>query len=86
LNGVEFPSLLDVDNQWLTRPFGMVEIEEVVKDCDGNKSPGPDGFNFNFVKEMWNCFKGEIRIMFDQFHGIASLPKGFSSLFCGFDP
>jgi hypothetical protein len=52
LDGVVFPTLLDVDNQQLTRPFGLCEIEDVVKDCDGNKSPGPDEFNFAFIKEM----------------------------------
>jgi hypothetical protein len=41
IDGVVFPSLLDSENQWLTRPFAMMEIENVVKDCDGNKSPGP---------------------------------------------
>ncbi|MCI43578.1 transposon TX1 putative protein, partial [Trifolium medium] len=64
----------------------MDEIEAVVKECDGNKSPGPDGFNFAFVKAMWNLIKGEIRIMFDQFHGIASLPKSFSSYFVALIP
>jgi hypothetical protein len=81
LEGIVFPSLVEVDNQWLSRPFELSEIEKVVKDSDGNKSPGPDGFNFVFLKAIWNIFKGEIRIMFDQFHGIGSLPKCFSSYF-----
>jgi hypothetical protein len=78
---VDFPTLLEAENLWLTRPFELLEIEDVVKDCDGNKSLGPDGFNFAFVKSMWSLIKGEIRIMFDQFHGISSLPKSFSSYF-----
>jgi hypothetical protein len=43
--------------------------------------PGPDGFNFAFVKAFWRIIKGEIRIMFDQFHGIGTLPHSFSSYF-----
>jgi hypothetical protein len=62
-------------------PFALEEIEEVVTECDGNKSPGPDGFNFNFVKSFWYLLKNEVRILFDQFHGNASLPKSFSSYF-----
>jgi hypothetical protein len=81
LDGVSFPSLGESENQWLIRPFELAEIERVIKDCDGNKSPGPDGFNFAFLKAIWNVCKGEIRIMFDQFHGIGSLPKCFSSYF-----
>jgi hypothetical protein len=64
----------------------MEEIEEVVKGCDGNKSPGPDGFNFAFIKKCWELLKGEIRVMFDQFHGNSSLPKGFLSYFVALIP
>ncbi|MCI27533.1 LINE-1 reverse transcriptase like, partial [Trifolium medium] len=64
----------------------MEEIEAIVKECDGNKSPGPDGFNFAFVKAMWILLKGQIRILFDQIHGIASLPKSFYSFFVALIP
>jgi hypothetical protein len=30
----------------------MEEIEEVVLSSDGNKSPGPDGYNFAFIKRV----------------------------------
>jgi hypothetical protein len=43
----------------------MEEIEDVVKGCDRNKSPGPDRFNFAFIKKCWELLKGEIRVMFD---------------------
>jgi hypothetical protein len=86
LDGVSFPTLSDADNRWLIRSFGIDEIEGVVKECDGNKSPGPDGFNFAFIKEMWSTLKGEIRILFDQFHGIGSLPKSFTSYFVALIP
>jgi hypothetical protein len=55
-------------------------------ESDCNKSPGPNGFNFAFVKAMWSLIKGEIRIMFDQFHGIGMLPKSFSSYFVALIP
>ncbi|MCH80954.1 LINE-1 reverse transcriptase like, partial [Trifolium medium] len=57
------------------------EITAVVKECDGSKSPGPDGFNFAFIKEFWDLLKVDVRIMFDQFHGNACLPKGLFSYF-----
>ncbi|MCH99960.1 transposon TX1 putative protein, partial [Trifolium medium] len=65
----------------LTVPFSLEEIEEVVKRSEGNKSPGPDGFNFTFIKSFWSLIKGEMRIMFDQFHGNARLPKDLLSYF-----
>jgi hypothetical protein len=81
LNGIQFPLLSEAENALLIVPFSMEEIEAVVKDSDGNKSPGPDGFNFTFIKEFWGLMRGEFRIMFDQFYGNASLPKGILSYF-----
>jgi hypothetical protein len=81
LDGVNFPRLTEDDHFGLTAPFSLEEIEMVVKECDGNKSPGPDGFNFNFVKDSWDLLKGDIRILFYQFHGNECLPKSFLSYF-----
>jgi hypothetical protein len=86
LDGLTFPSLSEEANVTLISPFGLEEIEEVVSDCDGNKSPGSDGFNFNFVKKFWSLMKNEVRILFDQFHGNGSLPRGFSSYFVALIP
>jgi hypothetical protein len=81
LDGAGFHLISEVDNASLISPFTLEEIEEVVKHSDGNKSPGPDGFNFAFMKKFWGLLKGEIRVMFDQFHGNASLPNGLLSYF-----
>ncbi|GAU26515.1 hypothetical protein TSUD_361480 [Trifolium subterraneum] len=81
LEGIAFPGVSDGENLLLTEPFSLEEIEEVVKKSDGNKSPDLDGFNFAFIKSCWNLMKGEVRIMFDQFHGNASLPKCLMSYF-----
>jgi hypothetical protein len=81
LDGVHFPSLSTEENDILSAPFSLEEVHSAVMDGDGNKSPGPDGFNNAFLKNCWDIIKGEIRIMFDQFHGIGSLPKSMLSYF-----
>ncbi|GAU42935.1 hypothetical protein TSUD_283590 [Trifolium subterraneum] len=86
LNGVQFPLLSEAENLLLARPFSDAEISDVVSISDGNKSPDPDGFNFVFLKNCWDTIKGEVRIMFDQFHGNASLPKSFLSYFVALIP
>jgi len=53
----------------------------VVKKSDGNKSLGPDGFNFAFLKDFWYLVKHEVRTMFDQFYANEKLPKSFLSYF-----
>jgi hypothetical protein len=81
LDGVIFPSISDGENLMLSAPFVFKEIEEVALKSDGNNSPGPDGFNFAFVKSFWPILKREVCIMFDQFHGNARLSKGLLSFF-----
>ncbi|MCI32693.1 transposon TX1 putative protein, partial [Trifolium medium] len=59
LDEVDFPMLSVEHNDQLTVPFSIEEIEEVVKSSDGSKCPGPDGFNFAFIKEFWELMKNE---------------------------
>lgn len=57
LEGVQFRMISDVDRRSLTSRFSFEEVEEVVKSFDGNKSPGPDGYNFNFIQSFWGLIK-----------------------------
>ncbi|XP_057444096.1 uncharacterized protein LOC130736273 [Lotus japonicus] len=40
------------DKRFLDDTFSEAEIWDVLKNCDGNKAQGPDGFNFNFFKHF----------------------------------
>jgi len=81
LDGVNFETLSDGDNDFLVAPFSLLEIEGAVGDSDGGKSPGPDGYNFAFIKEFWYLIKDEVRIMFDQFFANDVLPKSMLAYF-----
>jgi hypothetical protein len=81
LDGIDFPLLAHDKVEGLTNIFTLDEITEVVMGCDGSKSPGPDGFNFAFIKHFWDLLKNDVRILFDQFHGNECLPKCLSSYF-----
>jgi hypothetical protein len=86
LDGVPFPSVSDDQNIALTAPFSIEEIHKVELESDENKSPGPEGFNFAFIKSYWYLLKADIRILFDQFHGIGKLPKSVLSYFVALIP
>ncbi|MCH98102.1 transposon TX1 putative protein, partial [Trifolium medium] len=60
LGGIHPPRLSLEDQASLTVPFTLEEIEQDVIESDGNKSPGPDDFNFAFLKNCWNIIKDEI--------------------------
>lgn len=54
------PSILEEDSVSLTAPFLFYEIDWVVGLCVGNKSVGPDDFDFYFLKRSWPLLKDEL--------------------------
>ncbi|XP_057809109.1 uncharacterized protein LOC131023581 [Salvia miltiorrhiza] len=45
------------NNAELIKNFSESEIKEAIWSCDGDKSPGPDGFNLKFWKTSWEIIK-----------------------------
>ncbi|PNX74096.1 cysteine-rich receptor-like protein kinase [Trifolium pratense] len=81
LHGINFNSLSEADNAILLEPFTEEEVKETIWSCDGNKSPGPDGFNFNFLKSCWTTVKSDIMEFLREFYDNAVLPKAITSSF-----
>lgn len=61
--------------------FSEEEIKNAVWDCEGDKSPGPDGFNFTFLKEFWEAIKSEVCSFVREFHLNSKLSKGIPGSF-----
>ncbi|GLT87684.1 hypothetical protein SLE2022_057510 [Rubroshorea leprosula] len=81
-----FKRISDEQRLWLERPFSDEEIEEGLKSCAGSKAPGPDGYNFNFLKLFWNCIKEDFVNFFREFHQHSRLVKGLNSSFLALIP
>lgn len=63
----------------LTNQFYEEEVREAVSDCD--KSPGPDGVSFSFLKKFWPEVKGDFIGFLEEFHANGRLVKGSNSSF-----
>lgn len=86
LEGVAF-SVLPVEvMQSLSINFSLEELEKTLDSFDGDKSPGLDGFNFNFIKRFWAIMRNEIWDMTNEFYDHARLPKGLLSYFVALIP
>lgn len=48
------------DQADLEKQFSEAEIWDVVKSFDGNKAPGPDGFNMKFFQEFWSLVRVDV--------------------------
>jgi hypothetical protein len=81
LQGIDFNSLSSEDNELLLAPFSEEEVKDVIFSCDGNKSPGPDGFNINFYKSYWPIVKHDVMAFMFEFYANAFLPKAMTASF-----
>jgi len=59
----------------------LEEIKQAVWECGSDKSPGPDGFNFRFIKTFWDILKSDICKVLEEFHRFGSIPRGTNSSF-----
>jgi hypothetical protein len=58
----------DDNLDFLTQQFTHEEIDTVVSNLPRDKSPGPDGFNTDFVKKCWSIIKFDFYRLCDAFH------------------
>ncbi|GKV49843.1 hypothetical protein SLEP1_g56570 [Rubroshorea leprosula] len=81
LEDLQFKKISEADNKFLISKFSTEEIEEAVWGCNGTKSPGPDGFNFNFIKKVWPVIKEDVYAFLAEFHENGKLVKGNNASF-----
>ncbi|GKV37508.1 hypothetical protein SLEP1_g45534 [Rubroshorea leprosula] len=81
LDGISFRQLADKDNDLLMAEFTEKDIQNAVWDCDSTKSPSPDGFNFRFIKTMWEEIKQDVIGFVQEFHEHGKLVRGSNSSF-----
>lgn len=77
----KFQRLNDLQRSWLEREITADEIKQAVWDCEGSKVPGPDGFNFNFIKKNWEVLKDDILNFVKEFERKGRMAKGCNSSF-----
>ncbi|OMO98831.1 reverse transcriptase [Corchorus capsularis] len=56
-NPVEMKEVGEGNIEWLESSVSSEELYEAICACDGNKAPGPDGFNLCFIKSHWELLK-----------------------------
>lgn len=66
--------------------FTEEEISHVIMTCEGNKAPGPDGFNLAFFKKCWNIVKSDVVNFMCEFHRNACFVGGINSSFIALIP
>ncbi|XP_058786284.1 uncharacterized protein LOC131660936 [Vicia villosa] len=81
LEGISFNRLEEVTAASLEAPFNELEIKQAVWDCEGSKTPGPDGFTMEFFKNHWDILKEDLMKFVSDFHAKETLIKACTSSF-----
>lgn len=71
----------EADNLFLVAPFTEDEIKQAVWDCESSRSPGPDGFSFEFIKKCWCLLKKDFLKLMEEFHSHGKIFKGLNPSF-----
>ncbi|GKD98181.1 RNA-directed DNA polymerase, eukaryota, partial [Tanacetum coccineum] len=82
----KFKKITESERLNLERPFEMPEVKKAVWDCGSEKSLGPDGFSFKFIKHYWELIGEEILQAIKFFGSSCSIAKGCNSSFISLIP
>ncbi|XP_021995163.1 uncharacterized protein LOC110892297 [Helianthus annuus] len=82
----DLASISDSEADRLVLPFLVDDIKEIVWECEGDRAPGPDGFNFRFIKKCWAGLRADIVDLFNRFYKEGSLNKCCTSSFIALIP
>jgi len=81
LDGLGFKRISTADNDLLCDNITEVEVLEVVSQCGSSKCPGPDGFNFAFVKKYWEVIGKDIVQAIRDFQSTGFILRGCNASF-----
>ncbi|GKE35021.1 hypothetical protein Tco_1454343 [Tanacetum coccineum] len=83
---MDYPNKLSLDQQSdLENDISKEEIKQA-EDCGSDKSPGLDGFTFDFYRRYWNVIEKDVVEAVTSFFQLGSFPKGCNASFIALIP
>ncbi|KAK3219402.1 hypothetical protein Dsin_013372 [Dipteronia sinensis] len=86
IKGLKFKQISDSENSVLEGLFSTEEVRVAVGSCDGNKAPGHDGLNLNFIKANWEVIEEDFMKFIHEFHVNGSIVKDLNHSFLALIP
>jgi len=86
VDGISFSSIDADECLWLEQDFEEQEVWEVVREMNGDKTPGPDGFSMAFFHKCWGVLKKDIMAVFSEFHNSCQFERSLNATFVSLIP
>jgi hypothetical protein len=86
VDGLDFHSIGAVERSHLERKFDREEVLLVLRDLQGDKAPGPDGFSMAFFHKCWEVVGDDIMDFFEEFHTHCKFEKSLNATFIALIP
>ena len=86
MEGLEFDQIGELERGWLERRFEKVEILSVVRDLEGDKAPGPNGFSMAFFHHCWRVVERDVLAVFEEFYQHCKFEKSLNATFIALIP
>ncbi len=81
IDGLPFSSIGEAKKLLLERRFEKEEIVQVLKDLQGDKAPGPDGFTIAFFQKCWQVVERDILDFFEEVYTHCKFKKSLNTSF-----
>jgi mannosylglycoprotein endo-beta-mannosidase len=78
--------LTERSQSWLIREISTTEVKEALFQMEGDKAPGPDGFNASFYQHNWNTVGGDVTDVVLSFFKSGKLLKQVNHTFLALVP
>ena len=66
MDGLSFASIGEEAKDRLERRFDKEEVVQVLKDLEGDKAPGPDGYTMAFFQKCWPILQDDIMAFLEE--------------------
>uniref|UniRef100_A0A2N9GN59 Reverse transcriptase domain-containing protein n=1 Tax=Fagus sylvatica TaxID=28930 RepID=A0A2N9GN59_FAGSY len=86
VDGLDFDMISEEEKALLERRFERDEVLQVVKDLQGDKAPGPDGFTMAFFQKCWPVLEEDIMGFFGEVHTYCKFERSLNASFIALIP
>ena len=86
MEGLEFDQIDGLEKGWLERRFEKEEILLAVRELEGDKAPGLDGFSMAFFHHCWRVMERDVLTVFEEFYQHSKFEKSLNATFIALIP